>query len=224
MGERAENKSSNLGCNPFQIKPKQKNEITIETGACAGIAIVKEKFPFYKAYQEAAELCKQAKHTARQVKTVLNREVSLLSWNIITRNQEQQAIQAELPDRSGLWQVLPQEAITAPGIQGALESLINGAQWFEKWPKSQLIRLRNCLYDEDSTTFDALKAKAEERRWGNQQKKDEDLTDDEKKRLDEAWRLKFMELLPDFSSHTRLLLKDMIEIMDFYPSFLIPKG
>jgi hypothetical protein len=34
-------------------------------GACAGVAIVKTKFPFYKAYQLAEELCKEAKEKCR---------------------------------------------------------------------------------------------------------------------------------------------------------------
>lgn len=196
-----------IHCFVHSMSKKDTNGLSLDIGACAGIAIVKEKFPFYKAYQEAAELCKQAKHTARQVKTVLDCEVSLLSWNIISRNQEQQAVQPELPDRSGLWQVLPGQAITAPGIHGTVESLISTAKEFEKWPKSQLIRLRNNLYEEDAQSFEALRIKAKEKSWGKGDKKGEE------------WKSKVFELLNDFSKPTRLLLKDMIEIIDFYPSF-----
>ncbi len=52
----------------FVPKDKDNDEDKIMDGACAGVAIVKTKFPFYKAYTLADELCLEAKRVSRDTK------------------------------------------------------------------------------------------------------------------------------------------------------------
>jgi len=55
-----------LKINDEILKDAHKNEIRMS--ACAGIAVVKTKFPFYRAYQLAEELCGEAKKKGREKK------------------------------------------------------------------------------------------------------------------------------------------------------------
>lgn len=60
----------------------KKNEIDGENySACAGVAIVHEKYPFFKAYELAERLCSNAKRSVAERKTAEGR-ASAIDWHI----------------------------------------------------------------------------------------------------------------------------------------------
>lgn len=60
------------------IKLKHADDIPIS--ACAGVAIVKSHFPFYRAYELAEELCKSAKEKGKIVAKLAGHEIEVGSW------------------------------------------------------------------------------------------------------------------------------------------------
>lgn len=114
--------------------------------ACAGVAIVHTKYPFYKAYQLAEELTKRAKAASRK------EESSWLEYMIssggfsgtleaIIADQFTVAGRGEL--KSGPYRV--------DGSQATLPQLHNGMKAFVgKWPRNKVKDLRDALRKNDA--------------------------------------------------------------------------
>lgn len=170
-------------------------------GACAGVAIVKEKFPFYKAYQQAAWLCKKAKQDARKLKQVLGKEVSLLRWDIMARNREQLALYPAMNPESGSWQLETEPnavLVNHPEVHGTFGQIAIVAALLASWPRNLMMKLREAIYEVKKEDFEMIVKKAIAREF----------------------------LKPEdsgfFSFEQSAFLKDIIDIMEFYPSFLYP--
>lgn len=68
----------------MQILAKKKNKVDKkEYSSCAGVAIVHQKYPFYRAYELAEMLCSNAKKYGAQISPEDNgRRVSAIDWHI----------------------------------------------------------------------------------------------------------------------------------------------
>jgi hypothetical protein len=62
----------------IEIERSNREFIRFKLSACAGIAMVHEKYPFYRAYQMSEALCSSAKKYA----SALGTEVSAMDWHI----------------------------------------------------------------------------------------------------------------------------------------------
>ena len=62
---------------------EQVNEVDKRNySACAGVAIVHQKYPFYRAYELAEELCSNAKKMIAQLDTQASANVCAIDWHI----------------------------------------------------------------------------------------------------------------------------------------------
>ncbi len=119
----------------------------IRMSACAGIAIVKTKFPFYRAYNLAEELCRNAKTKAREKKeSWLDFEIVYggLSGNLKQIREKKYKIgNEELISRP--WRVLDDKGKTVNTAYNDWGCLKNSAQEFyttdgqgkSRWPRSK---------------------------------------------------------------------------------------
>ncbi len=116
--------------------------------ACAGIAIVKTKYPFYQAYQFAEDLCSEAKTCSRKVEGS--------SW--ISFYIHQSGITGNLATMRSLHTPFGKESATYFGPylyhshekQHSLKDqnltiLEEGIQKFTLWPRTKLMGLRSAL-------------------------------------------------------------------------------
>lgn len=113
--------------------------------ASAGIAIVKRKYPFYKAYQWAEELCQQAKNERQDMNGAKNKD-NFLAWNITYggktgtikeirqkyfKNADGQALKNKAYFISG-------RASSRSGGNGhSWQELLQIIQALEKWPRNK---------------------------------------------------------------------------------------
>lgn len=172
--------------------------------ACAGVAVVHTKYPFYKAYTLAEELTRDAKNASR------DNNNSWLSFLISSSGftGELEGIMAQKFNTmhgnmyNGPYRI-DGENSTLKELKNSLKILINGdsANELKKWPKSKLMELRDVLrQDKPSQDYFLADMEARDRK------------------------------LPQFSGtdyNTSLWVKnktpfyDIIELNDFYPKELL---
>ena len=64
------------------LSAKQNAEDKLGYSACAGVAIVHQKYPFYRAYELAEQLCTNAKKFGATLHTERGGEISSIDWHI----------------------------------------------------------------------------------------------------------------------------------------------
>ncbi len=170
----------------------------MKVDACAGVAIVHTKFPFYKAYQLAEELCAKAKAESRDKKknSDANRLAFLISSTGLSGDLES-IIEQNYSTPSGNMFY----GSYSLGNEKPLDKLLNGASYLsdpKKISKNKVLALRDVLKDDETAQKYFL---AELKASGIS------LPDG----LTELWT----------DGETRFY--DMIELMEFYPEFLLKK-
>lgn len=119
--------------------------------SCAGVSIVKMKYPFYSAYQMAEELCSNAKKTRKENKD----NGSWIDFNIAYGNMNMSL--HELREKHFK---IDNKALTmrpyklkrqSNEINIDLEDIIKGIKEFRNWPNSKLKKLREVLYEGDES-------------------------------------------------------------------------
>lgn len=119
--------------------------------ACAGIAITKSKYPFYRGYELAEQLCREAKKKAKEE----NNKSSWLDFHIasggfsgsITEIREKNYT---IPEGS-----LCLRPYRVAGIEHDFRDLkvcIEGIKVFNEWPRSKLMELREVLNEGKTAT------------------------------------------------------------------------
>ena len=113
-------------------------------GACAGIAIVKTKFPFYKAYLLAEELCHEAKQKSR-----------IEPGSYISYYYSATTFSGSLKKlRERVHKIKKNNLYFGPyRIDGSLNKLKDGIAHFnnkEVFPKNKVMKLREVLIESDS--------------------------------------------------------------------------
>ncbi len=108
--------------------------------ACAGIAIVKSKYPFYRAYTLCEHLCSGAKKLAREnIKTIPNS-----NWINFYIYQDATSKDIEEINSSGFGPYI----LFKQENKKSIDKLINGIKTFDKkWPKSKQMLLRSLLQE-----------------------------------------------------------------------------
>lgn len=118
--------------------------------ACAGVAITKTKYPFYKGYQIAEQLCNRAKEEARKAKNTKN--TSWLDFCVIYGGTSGNLTAI----RAKHYQTGSQELYFGPYLVSGrdinnekniinLQRGLKGLGDSEKWPRSKLKKLRTVL-------------------------------------------------------------------------------
>lgn len=175
--------------------------------ACAGVAIVPTKFPFFKAYQLSEELCQKAKRASRA-----DGGASYLSFMLFRRNtskgldelidlqytnvQIEKRIQGEGEKRvTVLHQAYGMSRHHGSSPWNRLMDQLQEFHTVDSWSNSRIMALRDVLYDshDKRAYFTTL---------FNARKKDGATL--------------------SITGDTEIVLHDAIELYDFYPYFLIP--
>lgn len=132
----------------YFIKSFEKQEICKEKNitACGGISIVKTKYPFYRAYQLAEELCSNAK----KIRKEKNKEGSFIDFHISfgglgggledIRNEHYKAL-----DNKKLYK-RPYSIEDVEKFVSAMNELR------DKFPQSKIKKLREVLYEGETST------------------------------------------------------------------------
>jgi hypothetical protein len=170
--------------------------------ACAGIAIVGTKYPFYKAYQLSEELIKRAKKASRE------HNDSWLDYMISTGGfsgaleeiiEDQFTVAGKGTLKNGPYQVDSNDG-TMNALQAGMKHFLKGIGSNDSWPRNKIKDLRDALRRDDAfqsyflTELAARGLKlpgAEKELWKGE---DED---------------------------RKTPLYDMIELLDFYPEKLL---
>lgn len=177
--------------------PEQK---WMKVNACAGVAIVHTKFPFYKAYQLAAELCDRAKLDSRmQTGGNANRLAFLVSASGASGNLETIIEQNYSTDSGDMFY-----GSYSFGEQKPLANLINGIAFLQdpgKISKNKVLAIRDILNADKAEQEYFLK----ELESAGMQLPNE---------LKELW------IKDETSKKCVTPLYDMIDLMEFYPAFL----
>ena len=112
-------------------------------GACAGVAIVKSHFPFYKAVKLAEELCSEAKKVSRK------KPGSYISYyySATTFSGTLEELRAKTHEtKSGNMYYGPY--VLFENNNQSLEKLKQGILYFkQKWPKNKVMQLRDIIAD-----------------------------------------------------------------------------
>ncbi|MBK6699604.1 MAG: hypothetical protein IPG55_06820 [Saprospiraceae bacterium] len=169
--------------------------------ACAGIAIVHSKFPFYKAYQLAEELCSLAKKESREK---MNDNDCRLAFLVSSGNLAGDLDAILENNFMGSNRNLFGGSYSL-GLENSFSEFVNGIRYFqnnELFPKNKAMQLREALKSNSSTQNYFLT----------------ELT---------ARKLKLPYPYSDengnnnlFNSENKTTLFDMLEMIDFYPEFL----
>lgn len=123
-----------------------------QISSCAGIAIVKVKYPFYRAYELAHELCSNAKKARKQ-----NRDLQNSSW--LDFHIAQSGITGSLSEirqrhyfnQNKMQLTLrPFQLSSANAGEVTLKNMIQAVDGFSDWPESKIKELREVLYGNDS--------------------------------------------------------------------------
>lgn len=169
--------------------------------SCAGIVIIPTKYPFFRAYQLAEELCGSAKKESRQ--DTKGKGSSWLDFAILHGEQEaslEQIRQSEYKGAMGNMHFGPYyvngDTKNPKKDEKDIEKLITGAIALEKMPKNKVKLLRDIIGKDESE----IKLFVEQLRHLNQQKY---LEAANKKYSNSIWE----------KEQTPYL--DMIELMDF---------
>lgn len=173
-------------------------------GACAGVAIVKTHFPFYKSVQLAKELCDEAKNPSRTTKgSYISYYYSATTFS----GSLKQLRERTHTTSDGKSMYFGPYLLFNPKEDNSIEELKKGIAFFsknEKWANSKVMRLREVLVEPQSAQ-DLFK---KEMNIGIDKTKGEITFSNDKTAIWESRKTPFF---------------DQIELMDFYlPSLLIP--
>jgi hypothetical protein len=116
-------------------------------GACAGVAIVKSHFPFYKAVKLAEELCSEAKSVSReQPGSYISYYYSSTTFSGILKELRKKTHKAA----SGNMYFGPYKLYNENDAH-SVENLKKGIKYFkENWPKNKVMQLRERIADSES--------------------------------------------------------------------------
>jgi len=184
-------------------------------GACAGVAIVKTKFPFYKAYELAEELCKEAKELCRKNEREPDVKKSYISYyysaTTFSGSLEQLRERAHQLDADHFAYFGPYNIFD--NSKDSIEKLKSGIKHFNNdkvFPKNKTMRLREVIAESESAQKLFLK---------EIQEADKQLPEGGKK----IWHEK--EILNVSADNEKKEYRtpyfDQIELMDFYPKELL---
>jgi len=125
---------------------KQPSSDNVKNSACAGVAIVNVKYPFYRAYKLSEELCNNAKQKRKEQKS----EYSFIDFHIqmgqlsgsINSIREKQFVNNERVE------LILRPLTFQKGVYNSLSEIIKGASYFatSKFPKTKFKELREVLY------------------------------------------------------------------------------
>ena len=203
------------------LKTKSDNKYS----ACAGVAIVKTKYPFYRAYQMAEELCKNAKKEAKN----LSEESSWIDFHI-SMSGESNSIENvrsksyKMGEKSLLLRPLrvsnynpPKDNFYTKEKIQFLEPIVNLSKRMQKpdkekykcnsWGISRIKEIREALYQSDESVKMVIKQALYNDQYFPKIQKYEFIT-----KMEEIDTLNLFvdNVTPYF---------DSIELMDFYPEF-----
>lgn len=192
----------------------------IVPGACAGVAIVKTHFPFYKAYELAEELCREAKELCRTGneetehidKSYLSYYYSATTFSGSLKQLRERT--HKLVDGSSMY--FGPYNIFDNSASDSISKLKDGIKYFqdeEKFPKNKTMRLRDVIAESVSAQILFIKQIAE---IGKQ------LPD----KGDSIWRNKENDPNPGVikdnpQKYLYTPYFDQIELMDFYLNELL---
>ncbi len=130
----------------LEVFAKKQASDNIPLSACAGVSIVKKKYPFYRAYENAEDLCQ----TAKMKRKVKNDNGSWIDFNIayggITGSVE------EIRDKhfkSTDNSILTLRPYRIEDTKLGIEDIINASKVFsdkKNWPNSKIKLLRDVLF------------------------------------------------------------------------------
>ena len=192
---------------------KQKLSCNKKLTACAGVAIVNAKYPFYRAYQLAEELCKNAKKIRYE-----NIEKGLSSHSYIDFHISSTGLSG------GLKHIRKQYSIADNKKENQIKETKKSASLIFRPYK---INANNDIYDFDLLIKNTLVLKNLPENKINKLRKVLNLTKDESEKF--CVDLKYRELLlPEIKGFQYKYLGknditpyfDMIEISDIYPDFI----
>jgi len=164
-----------------------------DLSACAGIAIIKSKYPFYRAYHLCENLCSEAKKHARKNSELIPNS-NWLNYYIL-QNATSKDIEEFKTSHFGPY------LLDDKNEDCQIKKFKMGMNQFRKWPKSKMMLLKNFLQERSD-----VEEKLEELKiQGWELPKIEYKTNYTQK----GWR----------NNKTPYL--DMIEFIDFYPQELI---
>jgi len=130
-----------------RIKDKDSPDKLMD-GACAGVAIVKSHFPFYKAVKLAEELCSEAKKASR----IISGSYISYYYSATTFSGSLEELRGKTHvSSSGITYFGPYKLFEATNIH-SIEMLKSGIKHFrKKWPKNKIMHLRDIIADSDSS-------------------------------------------------------------------------
>ena len=181
--------------------PIKQGDKSITISACAGVAIVKTKYPFYKAYQLSEELIKSAKNASREETGSSWLDYMISSGGFSGKLKDIIASQYTIHGvgelRNGPYRV-DEKNETINELFNGMKELIYGSNTggTKKWPRNKIKDLRDALRRDDayrSYFMTEMKARGLSLPIGRE----------------ELWK----------SSRTPFY--DMIELLDFYPKNLL---
>ena len=132
-----------LAYKTLQIMNSTKNGTRKAVSACAGIAIVHTKFPFYKAYQLAEELCALAKKESREKENGNDNRLAFLVSTGNLAGDLDAIVENNYKHQTGnLF-----GGSYSLGTENSLTELIKGIRYFQsdKFPKNKAMQLRDML-------------------------------------------------------------------------------
>ncbi|SHF44976.1 hypothetical protein SAMN02746089_01939 [Caldanaerobius fijiensis DSM 17918] len=107
--------------------------------ACAGVAIIKTKYPFYRGYTLAEELCKNAKKKAREYGGTSWLDFFIAYSGIsgsLSDIRERQYKRKDWKLNFGPYLVAYNGRVPSSIREKEIKHLINGVKHFKKWPRS----------------------------------------------------------------------------------------
>lgn len=121
--------------------------------ACAGIAIIKSKYPFYRGYELAEELCSSAKKEARRYLALYQQPSSWLDFHLayggisgsLQEIRDQQLNVGELRLHYGPYlvsKIQPEEEKDIRILKAGMRELSDET----KWPRSKIKEFRSTMY------------------------------------------------------------------------------
>lgn len=182
--------------------------------ACAGIAITKTKYPFYRGYELAEELCAEAKKIGREnSESWLDFHIAFsgLSGDLeVIRKKQYQAGSNNLLWRP--WKIGKDGDHSIEKLKAAIDLFINGEKEGDKdnskqkpWPRSKIKKLAQILVEGETATREFLRIEE-----SKSVRLPHFINNDEKQY---GWYKS--------NSHSGTPFLDIIEVMDFYPECLL---
>ncbi len=131
--------------------------------ACAGIAVIKTKYPFYRGYMLAEELCKKAKDVRRRKKDTASWLDFHISYGGISGTlKEIRESQYNVDQGNLLYR--PYKTGSSNGEAPSLEQMIESSRELKKFPNTRINELRSVLSQNENVSkifVDKLKARGE---------------------------------------------------------------